>query len=177
MNKEQFHQIYQAQIRLIRHLNSTLKNEWGMDQHTIELNKLTQFDQLQDSLSSVDLNLYTIFPFDTPDYSSYILFHRSFSHELALIAINLDDNAVNATDNPSIIEQFCCYKLTETIADFYNDLEIPITISKDPTTVNLDQLSDFSSELLVANVSLKNKDEVFGNFYIIFPTSLIGGQK
>ena len=177
MNKEQFHHIYQTQIRLTRHLNSTLKHDWSMDKHTIELNRLNSFDQIEDSLSKIDLNLYTIFPFDTADYSSYILFHRAFSHELSLISINLTDEDLSPNDSPSIIEKFCCYKVTEMIADFYKSLNIDVSLSKDSTTINLNQLSDFSSEILVSNISLINGKSTCGNFYIIFPISLIEGPK
>ena len=84
MNKN-VNNIYQIQLKLARHINNTLNSEWGMNQHTIQLNKLNQYKQIEDSLNSIDLNLYTVFPFDTADYSSYILFHRSFSHQLAMI--------------------------------------------------------------------------------------------
>lgn len=175
MNQEQFHQTYQSQIRLVRHIHSTFQNSWGITSHTLELNRLHQFDQIEDTIKNIDLNLYTIFPFDTSNYSSYILFSRSFSHELSLLSINLnhDDIRINEA-SASVLEQFCCYKITEMIANYYKTMDVPITFTKEPTTVNLDQLSEFSSELLVSNISLNKNQTNLGNFYIIFPKSLLG---
>ena len=99
MNKEQFHNIYQGQLKLVRFLNTTLKNEWKMDKHTFELNKLNQYEEISTQLQSLDLNLYTVFPFDSLESSSYILYHRTFGHHLSLIPINLDQSSVEIQKN------------------------------------------------------------------------------
>ena len=178
MNKETYHHIYQHQLRLSRELNHDLSLLWKMDQHAIQLNRLHSFEEMASNLKSIDLNRYTIFPFDTDKYSSYILFHGSFSQTLSLLSLGLNnENELASTqENSGIIEEFCCYKVSEMIAKYFNSQNIPVTVSKEPTSINMDQLSEFSTELLVSSLSLMHQNNPCGNFYIIFPNSLLGDQ-
>ena len=75
MNKDLYHRIYQSQLRLTRELNNDLSLLWPMDQYSIELNRLYPFQEIETNLKTIDLSQYTTFPFDTHQYSSYILFH------------------------------------------------------------------------------------------------------
>ncbi len=176
MNKEIYHQIYQSQLRLTRELNHDTSILWNMDQHLFQLNRLYAFQDIETNLKSINLSQYTTFPFDTDKYSSYILFHSSFCHTLTLLSLGLnEDEALSGTQkNTGIIGEFCCYKISEMISKYYTSNQRIVTTSKRPTSINIDQLAEFSSELLVSNFSLINRGQSCGNFYIIFPKSLLG---
>tara|TARA_A100001015_G_C14941658_1_gene692826 strand:- start:95 stop:631 length:537 start_codon:yes stop_codon:yes gene_type:complete len=174
MNKEIYHQIYQSQLKLARELNHDLTILWNMDQYTIQLNRLYSFQDIESNLKTIDLNQYTTFPFDTDKYSSYILYHSSFRHSLSLLSVGLsDDQELQHIQKKSgLIGEFCCYKLSEMISKFYHSENRSVTTSNAPTSINIDQLAEFSSELLVSNFSLLYNNSSRGNFYIIFPYSL-----
>tara|TARA_Y100001935_G_C17310924_1_gene516124 strand:+ start:3119 stop:3658 length:540 start_codon:yes stop_codon:yes gene_type:complete len=175
MNKEIYQSIYQHQIRLARQVNQNLSSLINMDHYSLQLNKLNLFQDIQETLQNIDLSLYTTIPFDTEKYSSYILFHRSFSHELSLLSLGLqhEPELKQQTVKQSLIEEFFCYKISEMIAKYFNSENNQVSVSKEPTSINMDHLSEFSSDLLVSSISLMNQNTPCGNFYIIFPYSLL----
>ena len=176
MNKETYQSIYQHQIRLVRQINQNLSSFVNMEHYSLQLNKLNIFQDIKDTMQNIDLSLYTTIPFDTEKYSSYILFHRSFSHELSLLSLGLQDEPElkQQTIKQSLIEEFCCYKVSEMIAKYFNSENNQVAVSKETTNINMDQLSEFSSDLLVSRISLMNQNTPCGNLYIIFPYSLLG---
>ena len=174
MDKQVLHKIYQHHVRLARELNDSATQYFGLSGMAIQLNRLNMYDQMEASLKSIDLSQYIVFPFDSNDDSSYVIFHRSFSKALTLHAIGLDHEIQDTQNNQSLIEEFSCVKVIDLMIQYFQPMGIEIQRSTTPTSINFDQLSDFSSELLVASMSLVKQQEAFGNFYIIFPKHRFG---
>ena len=174
MDKQVLHKIYQHHVRLARELNESATRYFALKDVSIQLNRLNMYDQMADSLKNIDLSNYFVFPFDSDNDSSYVIFHRSFSRALTLHAIGLDDEVHNEQNSQSLIEEFSCIKIVELMVQHFQQINIQIDQSNTPTAINFDQLSDFSSELLVASLSLIKQQESLGNFYIIFPKQRFG---
>lgn len=174
MDKQVLHKIYQHHVRLARELNESATQYFGLNGLTIQLNRLNMYDQMEESLKNIDLSQYIVFPFDSENDSSYVIFHRSFSKALTLHAIGLDDDIPEGQNSQSLIEEFSCLKIIDLMTQYFQQMSIEIQQSHSPTSINFDQLSDFSSELLVASLSLIKQQESLGNFYIIFPKQRFG---
>ena len=149
-----------------------------MDQYSIELNRLYPFQEIETNLKTIDLSQYTTFPFDTHQYSSYILFHYSFLQTISLLSLGLIDepDLTTTQNNFGLTGEFCCFKISEIISKFFNLKQGSGVVSNTPANINMDQLAEFSSELLVSNLSIMNNNKSKGNFYIIFPNSILGDQ-
>ena len=176
MSNQSQQELIQNQIKLVNYLNEVIKNKFKTSKYQFQVSKVNPYDEIKQPLRQIESSAFIIFPFDTEDGASYILFHRELSHTISELMIGLNESTKIKNGPPSVIETFSCHKICTYIQEHYQLQQKSISVSSTPTWIDFDLLDEIGNELMVSTITLTDSSPRKRNCYLLFPKKFIGDK-